>query len=102
MKVEAGIRLELADQPIHNPLVEIIAAKVRIAIGRLHLDYTLTNLKNRDVEGTAAEVIDRNRLVLLLIEPRKQAQPPSARSQCALRRVQRSCRHPSSPAAARH
>ena len=67
-QVEAALRLELCNQPVHNALVEVIAAQVRITVGRLHLDDALADLKDRDIKGAAAEVIDRDRLVLLLVE----------------------------------
>ena len=68
MQVKTRLRLELRDQPVHNALVKIVAAQVRIAVGRFHLDHAFADFKNRNIERTAAEVIDRNRLVLLLIE----------------------------------
>ena len=49
-------------------LVEVVAAEVRVAVGRLDLDHPLADLEDRDVEGTAAEVVDGHRLVLLLVE----------------------------------
>ncbi len=72
VQVKPGLRLELRNQPVHNPLVKIVAAQVRIAVGRLHLDHAFADLKNRDIERTAAEVVNRNRLVLLLIQPIRQ------------------------------
>ena len=42
---------------------------MRVAVGRLDLDDALADLENRDVEGAAAEVVDRDGLILLLVEP---------------------------------
>src|ERR1700730_14471774 len=39
-----------------------------ISVGRLDLDDAFSNLEDRDVEGSAAEVIHGNCLVLLLVE----------------------------------
>jgi hypothetical protein len=47
----------------------VVAAEVRVAVGRLHLDDALAHLEDRDVERAAAEVVDGDRLVLLLVEP---------------------------------
>ncbi len=40
-----------------------------VAVGGLHLDHALAHLQDRDVEGAAAEVVDRDHLVLLLVQP---------------------------------
>ena len=50
-------------------LVDVVAAKVGVAVGRDDLDDPLADLEHRDVEGAAAEVVDRDELVLLLVEP---------------------------------
>jgi hypothetical protein len=67
-EVDAVIPLELAGDPVHDALVEVVAAQVRVAVRRLDLEDPLADLENRDVEGAAAEVVDRDRLVLLLVE----------------------------------
>ena len=41
---------------------------MRVAVGRLDLDDAFADLEDRDVEGAAAEVVDGDRLVLLLVE----------------------------------
>ena len=69
VQVQPGVGLELADQPVHNALVEIIAAQMRIAVGRLHLDDAFANFQNRNIERAAAEVVHGNGLVLLLVQP---------------------------------
>ena len=50
-------------------LIEVVAAEVRIAVGRLDLDDALADFEDRNVERAAAEVVDGDRLVLLLVEP---------------------------------
>ena len=42
---------------------------MRVAVGGLHFDDALTDFEDGDVEGAAAEVVDGDRLVLLLVEP---------------------------------
>jgi hypothetical protein len=39
-----------------------------VAVGRLHLEHAVADLEDRDVERAAAEVVDGDRLVLLLVE----------------------------------
>ncbi len=56
------------DDPVHHALIEVVAAQVRITVGRLHFDHALADFEDRDVERAAAEVVDRDDLVLLLVE----------------------------------
>ena len=67
-EVDALVLLELVDEPVDDPLVDVVAAEVGVAVGRLDLDDVVADLEDRDVEGAAAEVVDRDRLVLLLVE----------------------------------
>ena len=48
--------------------MRVITAAVSIARGRFHLEGALTNLQDGDVKGAAAQVIDGNRLLALLIQ----------------------------------
>ena len=49
-------------------LVDVVAAEVRVAVGRDDLDDLLADLEDRDVEGAAAEVVDGDEVVLALVE----------------------------------
>ena len=66
--VDAAVLAELGDQPVHDAQVDVVAAEVGVAVGRDDLDHVLADLEDRDVEGAAAEVVDRDQLVLLLVE----------------------------------
>ena len=68
-QVDARLVLELLDDPFDDPLVEVVASEMGVAIGRLDLDDTFSDLEDRDVKGAATEVVDRDRLVLLLVQP---------------------------------
>src|SRR5208337_67244 len=48
--------------------VPIVTAEVRVAVGGLHLEHAVADFENRNIEGAAAEIIDGNFLVLLLVE----------------------------------
>ena len=67
-EVDPLVGLKRFDDPLDDPLVEVVASEMRIAVGRLDLDDALTDFKDGDVEGASAEVIHRYRLVLLLVE----------------------------------
>jgi hypothetical protein len=61
--------LELLDHPIDDPLVPVVAAQLRVAVGGLDLEDTLADLQQRHVERPAAQVEHEDRLVVLLVEP---------------------------------
>jgi hypothetical protein len=67
-EVDPGVLLELRDDPLHDLLVDVVAAEVGVAVGGLDLDDALPHFEDGDVEGAAAEVVDRDGLVLLLVE----------------------------------
>src|SRR5436190_4400637 len=46
------------DQPVHYPLVKIFAAEERVAGRRENLKHAVVYLKYRDIERTAAKVIN--------------------------------------------
>ena len=60
--------LNSVGDPVDDLLVEVVAAEVRVAVGRLDLDDPFADFENGDVERAAAEVVDGDRLVLLLVE----------------------------------
>src|SRR5262249_23838021 len=66
--VDALIFPELIDDPLDQSLVNVVSAQVRVAVCRFHLDHALTDFQDRDVEGPAPEVEDRDGLVLLLVQ----------------------------------
>ena len=67
-EIDAAVLLEFGDDPIHERVVPVVAAEVRVAVGRLHFEDAVADLEHRDIEGAAAEVVDRDLLVLLLVE----------------------------------
>ena len=68
-EIDALVLLELRQDPIDDALVDVVAAEVGVAIGRLDLDHSLPDFEDRDVERASAEVVHRDRFVLLLVEP---------------------------------
>ena len=72
-EVDALVLLELGDHPVDDRLVEVVAAEVVVARGRLDLEDALAELEDRHVERAAAEVEHEDRLVgALLVEPVRQ------------------------------
>ena len=66
--VDAGVLLELGDEPVHQAVVDVVAAEVRVAVGRDDLDDLVADLEDRDVEGAAAHVEHGDELLLRLVE----------------------------------
>jgi hypothetical protein len=49
----------LLDHPAEHALVEVVAAQRRVAVGREHFEHALGELEDGNIEGAAAEVVDR-------------------------------------------
>ena len=60
---------ELVGDPLDDALVEVVATQVRVAVGGLDFHDAFADLENRNVERAAAEVVHRDRFVLLLVQP---------------------------------
>ena len=88
-----------ASEQLGEARVEVVAAEPRVAAGRQHLEDAALELQDRDVEGAAAEVVDRDGALGVLVEPVGERRPRSARSRGAAPRARRAGRRPSSPAA---
>src|SRR5690606_32357771 len=68
-QVDAVFLLELVGEVGDQPHVEVLAAEERVTVRRLHLEDAIPDLEDRDIERTAAEVVNSDGLaVLLLVE----------------------------------
>ena len=67
-EVNALVALELIDQVLGDALVEVVAAEAVVAGSGQHFDDAVADLQHGDVEGAAAEVVDHDLLVGLLVE----------------------------------
>ena len=67
-QVDALLLFELVGQVVDDPLVEVLAAQEGVAVGRLDLEDAVADLQDRDVEGAAAQVVDRDGAGLLLLQ----------------------------------
>jgi hypothetical protein len=60
--------LNSGDEPFDDAVVDVVAAKMGVAVGRLDLDDAVAHLEHGNVEGAAAEVVHGNRFVFFLVE----------------------------------
>jgi hypothetical protein len=67
-EVDALVAAELRGEPVDDGLVEVVAAQVVVARGRLDLEHAVGDLEHGHVERAAAEVEDEDRVVGLLVE----------------------------------
>ena len=67
--VNALIALKFLNQPVDDALIDVVAAQVRVAVSGFHFHHAVAHFENRNVEGAAPEVVDRDGLILLAIQP---------------------------------
>ena len=71
-KIDPLVLFKLVDDPIDDPLVDVVSTQMRIPVRRLHLDDAFAHLEDRNIERAAAKVVDRNRLVPFLVQTIRQ------------------------------
>ena len=84
LEIDARFLLVLGDDVVDEPLVEVLAAQERVAVGRQHFELVLAfdvgDLDDRDVERAAAQVVHRDLAVaFLLVEAERERRRPWAR-----------------------
>ena len=65
----ASSKPSCAEELLGERAVHVVAAERAVAAGRLHLEDAVVEDEDRDVERAAAEIVDGERAVLLLLEP---------------------------------
>ena len=61
----AVLVFELLNQPLNDTMVEVVTAKVSIAVGRFYLEYAVAKFKHRYIVGTATAVEHNNLHILV-------------------------------------
>ncbi|MCY1355612.1 NAD-specific glutamate dehydrogenase [compost metagenome] len=67
-RVEVAGQARLLDDPAGNGMVEIVTAQSAVAASRQHLEHPAGQPQDGNVEGAAAEVVDRHHALGLLVE----------------------------------
>merc|ERR1719401_2287495 len=60
--------LEDLHEVLHHTLIEILAAQVGVAVGGHNLEHAVVDGQQRDIEGAAAQVVDQDVFLGLLVE----------------------------------
>ena len=63
-KVNAFGFLEFVNHPVHDFLIEVIAAQMSITVGCFYFEYAVADIQNGYIEGAAAEVIYHDGMVV--------------------------------------
>src|SRR5262249_20588195 len=67
-QIDASIFLKFVNYPVHDAGIPIVTAEVGVAVGCFYFEDTVANFQNGNVKGAAAQVVDRNLFVLLLVQ----------------------------------
>src|SRR6185312_600974 len=59
-QIDLVLLLEAEDEPVDDAAIEVLAAEEGVAGGRDDLEHAVADLEDRDVEGAAAEIVDRD------------------------------------------
>ena len=57
--------LKVVGEPVDDPLVEVFAAEIGVAVGRFDLEDAVLQLEDRNIERAAAEVVDSDQALLV-------------------------------------
>jgi hypothetical protein len=66
--VDAGSLLEVGNHVADKVNIEVLTTKVGVTVGRLDLEDTVLDLKDGDIEGTTAKIVDGDNAVGLLLK----------------------------------
>ena len=68
-EIHALVLFEFVDDMLDDRIVPVVATELGVAIGGENFENAITDFENRDVECSAAKVIDRDFFIGLLVEP---------------------------------
>ena len=67
-QIEAQVAANVVERDGDQQIVDVVAAEMRVAVGGDDFEDAVVQLENGDVEGAAAEIVDGDDAVLLLVE----------------------------------
>ena len=70
-QIDALRLLERVHQVVQDELIEILSAQRGVAIGGLDLENSARNLENRNIKSSTTQVVNRNRLTVLLVHSKR-------------------------------
>ena len=67
-QVDAVLPLEFRREPVDDALIEVIAAQVGIPVGGFDFENAVAQFQNGNVERAAAQIVDGDDLICLLVQ----------------------------------
>ncbi len=66
-QIDLVLGLERLGHIVDQDMVEVVAAQMGVAVGRLNLEHTVAQFENRDIESTAAQVVNGHLHIRILL-----------------------------------
>ena len=57
-QILAPLRLQIFERDPQQQIIDVVAAQMRVAVGREHFENPVVQFENRDVEGAAAQIVN--------------------------------------------
>ncbi len=67
-EIHSLLRFKIRNHPVNNRAVPVVTTQLGVAIGRHYLKHSVSNIEDRDIERSAAQIVNSNLFVAFLIK----------------------------------